>query len=397
MPVARNLISKDLHSDPYPVYRELRDHEPWAWSDGLGMWLVSRYEDVVFVDEHPEIFTAHQKNSLAERTMGLVMIRTDGDAHRRLRSSVDGPLKRRNVRQQWSAGLTSSATQLAERLAETPEFDLVKDFAAPFAAQALMTTTGLAGVTTKQVVEWSGAFIAGLANHENSPVVWERAGRARAEVGERVRQAVARVKATPDHTVISAMVHADIAEPLTDEEIATQVRLMISGGFNEPWHALATLVWQLCARVELRDRVLADPDALDAAIEETMRWLSPIGAFPRQLAVDHTAGDVTLRAGDKLLALAASANRDERKFADPDTFDIDRPDLPDHLAFSLGAHYCLGTYLAREQLRTAVPALFTSLTGLRVTRTPNLVGWMFRGPESVDMRHDVRRAKGADR
>ena len=250
-------------------------------------------------------------------------------------------------------------------------------------------------MTTEQVVEWSRAFIAGLANHDDDPAVWERAGRARAEVGELVREAVARVTAAPDHTVISAMVHAELAEPLTTEEIATQVRLMISGGFNEPWHALATLVWQLCEQPQLRDRVLADSEALDAAIEETMRWLTPVGAFPRQLAVDHTVGDVTLRAGDKLLALAASANRDDRKFAAPDAFDIDRPGLSDHLAFSLGAHYCLGTYLAREQLRTAVPALFGSLTGLRVTSTPNLVGWMFRGPESVLMRHDAQGVKGA--
>lgn len=63
MSIARSLTSKDLYADPYPVYRELRDDDPWAWSDGLGMWLVSRYEDVVFVDEHPEIFTAHQENS----------------------------------------------------------------------------------------------------------------------------------------------------------------------------------------------------------------------------------------------------------------------------------------------------------------------------------------------
>ncbi|WP_413797123.1 cytochrome P450 [Streptomyces iranensis] len=395
MPIARNLTSKDLYADPYPVYRALRDHEPWAWSDGLGMWLVSRHEDVVFVDEHPEIFTAHQENSLAERSMGLVMIRTDGDVHRRLRSAVDGPLKRRNVRRDWSAGLTSHAKELAEQLAEKPEFDLVADFAAPFAAQALMTTVGLADVRTEQVAEWSGAFIAGLANHDDDPAVWERAGRARTEVGALVHEAITRVTAAPDHTVISAMVHAEVSEPLDAEEIAAQVRLMIAGGFNEPWHALATLVWQLCERPELKDRVLADSHALDTAIEETMRWLTPVGAFPRQLAVDHTVGDVTLRAGDKLLALAASANRDERKFADPDAFTIDRPDLPDHLAFSLGAHYCLGTYLAREQLRTAVPVLLTSLPGLRVTRTPNLTGWMFRGPESVDMRHGACSRKEA--
>jgi hypothetical protein len=185
------------------------------------------------------------------------------------------------------------------------------------------------------------------------------------------------------------MVHAKLAEPLSNEEIATQVRLMLSGGFNEPWHALTTLAWQLCQQPALAGRVLCDPAAFDAAIEETMRWLSPIGALPRQLATDYTAGGVALRAGDKLLALAASANHDERKFADPDVFDLDRPNLSDHLAFSRGVHYCLGTYLTREQLRVAVPALLTGLPGLRVTAAPDMAGWMFRGPQSLPMCHDA--------
>lgn len=388
MSIAENLSGKDLHDDPYPIYRQLRNDEPWAWSDRLGLWLVSRYDDVVFVDEHPEIFTAYQENSLAERSMGLVMIRTDGDTHRRLRSAVDGPLKRRNIRQHWTKALETSSERLVAELASLTEFDLVRDFAAPFAAEALMTVVGLPGATVGQVVEWSGAFIAGLSNHEDDAAVWARAGKAYREVGDRVEEAVARVGKEPDHTVISAMAHAELDDPLSIEEIATQVRLMISGGFNEPWHALAALVWQLCEKPELAKRTLGDPAALDAAIEETVRWLSPIGAFPRQLAADHHVGGVTLRAGDKLLALAGSANHDERKFPDPDAFDIDRPNLHDHLAFSLGAHYCLGTYLAREQLRVAVPMLLRAFPALRVVEGPVMAGWMFRGPVSVPMRHD---------
>ena len=388
MSIAANLSGKDLHDDPYPTYRQLRNNEPWAWSDRLNLWLVSRYDDVVFVDEHPEIFNAHQDNSLAERTMGLVMIRTDGDAHRRLRSAVDGPLKRRNVGQHWRKTLETKSEQLVAELAHLAEFDLIRDFAAPFAAEALMAVVGLPGVTVGQVVEWSGAFIAGLSNHEDDPTVWARVRKAYGEVADRVEEAVARVKKDPDHTVISAMAHAELEDPLSIEEIATQVRLMISGGFNEPWHALATLVWQLCEKPELAKRTQGDPAALDAAIEETVRWLSPIGAFPRQLATDHHVGGVTLRAGDKLLALAASANHDERKFPDPDAFDIDRPNLNDHLAFSLGAHYCLGTYLAREQLRVAVPMLLRAFPALCVIEEPVMAGWMFRGPVSVPMRHD---------
>lgn len=389
MPIASNLTSADLYGDPYPIYRELRDHEPWAWSDRLNMWLVSRYDDVVFVDGHPEIFSAHQDGSLAERAMGLVMIRTDGDAHRRLRSAVDGPLRRRVVREHWSGELQATARRLVARLAAIPEFDLVREFATPFAAEALMMTVGLPSVSPGQAIEWSGAFIAGLSNHDDDQQAWARARQARDQVTALVKESIARVRDEPDQTVISAMVHTQLAEPLSNEEIATQVRLMISGGFNEPWHALTTLAWQLCQQPALAGRVLRDPAALDAAIEETLRWLSPIGALPRQLTTDHTAGGVTLRAGDKLLALAASANHDERKFADPDVFDPDRPNLSDHLAFSRGVHYCLGTYLAREQLRIAVPALLTGLPGLRVTAAPEMAGWMFRGPQSLPMRHDA--------
>jgi len=392
--IAENLTSKDLYNNPYPIYRELRDHEPWAWSNELKVWLVTRYDDALFVDQHPEIFTAYQDNSLAERAMGQgTLVRTDGEAHRRLRMATDGPLKRRTVRERWAEGLQSHARELVDQLIQKPEFDLVTDFAAPFAAQALVRVVGLLGVTTSQIVDWSGAFIAGLANHENDPEVWQRCEQAYSEVGELVREKIASVRAVPDHSLISAMAHANLDDPLTDEEIATQVRLIFSGGFNEPWDAIATLVWHLCDQPELRERVLTDPAALDAAFDETARWLTPTGAFPRQLAVDYTVGDVTMRAGQKLLAVASSANRDERKFASPDTFDIDRPNLQDHMGFSLGAHYCLGVYLAREQMRTAIPMLFNSLDNLRLVRQPKLVGWMFCGLQSLEMRHDTTDVK----
>ncbi|GII95202.1 cytochrome P450 [Sinosporangium siamense] len=385
MAIATRLGSDDLYRDPFPIYRRLRDDEPWAWSERLGVWLVSRYDDVVFVDEHPEIFTAHQRESLAERAMGLVMIRTDGDAHRRLRAAVDGPLKRRNVRQRWSAELLGIAGELLARIAPQGGCDLVRDFAAPFAARSLTRVIGLPEVTTEQVVEWSGAFIAGLSNHAGDPAVWRRCDRARAEVGALVAAEVG--TGGREGSVIAAMANS----PLSVEEIATQVRLMLSGGFNEPWHALTTLVWQLLRHPEIAWDVHEDSGALDAAIAETVRWLTPIGALPRQLAVDHHAGDVTLRAGDKLLALAASANHDERKFGDPEAFDPGRPGLGDHLAFSLGAHYCLGTYLAREQLRVAAPLLLTRLPGLRVAEPPEFTGWMFRGPEALQVRYDAVR------
>ncbi|MGH8940358.1 MAG: cytochrome P450, partial [Actinomycetes bacterium] len=181
---------------------------------------------------------------------------------------------------------------------------------------------------------------------------------------------------------VSAMARAHPEKPLSLEEVASNVRLMIAGGFSDARDLIATLSWLLLRHPQIRRRALAEPDVMDRAIDECVRWLSPVGAFPRQLTSDFDNGVVKLRQGEKILVLAASANRDESRFPQPERFDVDRPNLSEHVGFSLGMHYCLGTHFVREMARIAGPRVL-ALPGVRIEADPVFTGWMFRGPTAI--------------
>ena len=146
--------------------------------------------------------------------------------------------------------------------------------------------------------------------------------------------------------------------------------------------AVATLAWLLMAHPDAAERTRGDAAAFDRAFDESVRWLTPIGSYPRIVTRDVSlpSGDFTV--SDRLLVIAGAANHDEAKFPDSQRFDIDRPNLGDHLAFSTGVHYCLGAQLARGLARAAVPAIL-DLPGIRPAAAPEFYGWQFRGSLSV--------------
>jgi cytochrome P450 len=368
--------------DPAPYFASFRAQERWAWAEPMNMWLVSRYDDVVFVDENSDLFSTEIPGALLTRTLGTTMIRQEGAAHRRLRSDAAGALKRAAVMRNWGGMLAELSEQHLAPVRSRTEFDLAADFATPYTGACLRDALGLDGVDPEDIHRWSDAFIGGLTNNTDDAAVWERAAVALAEVNEAVACAVDRVRAAPDTSIVSAMANGKADPPLATTEIASNVALMIAGGFNDARDAIATLPWLLLTHPEVATRVAEDADAFERAIDESVRWLTPVGSYPRILTDDFTSPAADLKAGDRVLVLAASANWDETRFPEPRRFDIDRPNLEEHLGFSIGVHFCLGSQLVRAMLREAVPALM-ALPGLRPAGEPEFHGWQFRGPLTV--------------
>ncbi|MGQ4600900.1 cytochrome P450 [Nocardia sp. R6R-6] len=376
-----------MMADPFPYFAGLRSNQRWTWSETMRMWLVSRFDDVVYVDSHPEIFSTEIPGALLTRTIGQTMIRSEGERHRRVRSAGDEPLKRRSIQRAWPEVIRELAQHYIEPLRDRDQADLAADFANDYTGACLREVLGLLDATPEDIRNWSDAYIQGFINNNDDPQVWATAERARAENTEAVRLAVERVRKQPDATVVSAMAHAHPENPLSLEEIAANIRLMIAGGFNDARDAVATLPWLLMTHPEIRQRTREDSAAFERAIDESVRWLTPVGSYPRVVIQDYSGPAADLKVGDTVLVLAASANYDERKFADPSTFDIDRPGLEDHLGFSVGAHFCLGSHLVRAMMRAAVP-LILDLPGIRPAGTPQFVGWQFRGPVTVPVLFD---------
>ncbi|MEU6223522.1 cytochrome P450 [Streptomyces sp. NPDC047042] len=375
----------ELRRDPYPAYAELRRTAPLAWVPSVGRHLLTRYEDIVRAEKLPEVFSSREEGSLLLRTVGPNLLREDDPVHRRLRAAAEPPTRPRQVRDLWAASFERTAHELLDRLEGRGEADLIADFAEPLAAANLALVLGLRTASAHDIADWSRAMMAANGNYADEPGIWLRAERATRAIEDAVAEAVDAVRDTPDGSVISSMVHA--ADPVSRAEIQNNVKVVIGGGVNEPRDVFGVGAWALLRRPEVLERVLKDPAVWKRVFEETARWISPIGMYPRQLAQDYEIAGVNLPAGSRVALVIASGNRDESVFERADEFDPDRPHRP-HLAFGGGPHFCMGAWVARHEVSAiAWPLVFSRLKGLRLAEnTPDrLDGWVFRGLTSLNV------------
>jgi cytochrome P450 len=369
---------EELSRDPYPAYRRLRDEGACVWLDAANRYVVPRWEDVVALDERPEI-TAREDPSLMTRAMGRTMLRVDGEEHARLRAPAQAPLRFRGFAERWGDMLAREADALLAPLRDRGHMDVLREFAGPFAARTLKLLLGLHAARDEDLEFASQAFIDGIGNYADDEETWARCERANRLVDEAITADWDRAE---DGTVLRALVDAG---SLSDAEVRANVKLFISGGLNEPRDVIATALHALLADPEQEALAREDPENLAKATEESLRWTSPIGMFPRVVQADTELGGVPLAAGTRIGVLIASANRDERHWEDPDRFDLRRATVK-HLAFSRGPHVCPGAYVSRQQVaRAALPALL-DLPGVRLA-TANVPyrGWVFRGPARLDI------------
>jgi cytochrome P450 len=369
---------KELSRDPYPVYRRLREEGACVWLDAANRYVVPRWEDVVGLDELPGI-TAREEPSLMTRAMGRTMLRTDGEEHARLRAPAHAPLRIRGFAERWGDMLGREAHDLLAPLRDRGHMDVLRDFAGPFAARTLKLLLGLHAARDEDLEFASQAFIDGVGNYADDAETWQRCERANRLIDEAITADWARAE---DGTVLRALIDAGT---LAEEEVRANVKLFISGGLNEPRDVIATTLHALLADPEQEALAREDPDNLAKATEESLRWMSPIGMFPRVVHDDTELGGVDLPTGTRIGVLIASANRDERHWEDPDRFDLRRATVR-HLAFSRGPHVCPGAYLARQQITDAALPALLALPGLRLTTTGvRYQGWVFRGPARLDV------------
>jgi cytochrome P450 len=378
----------ELNLNPYPIYHELRE-QGVVWIEALGRWMVTRWNDVSTVETERECFSANETNSNLTRIIGHQMLRSDGAVHKRLRTAAQDPMRPGAVELRGPS-FQRIADGLVEELVESGEGDLIAGFAAPFAALCLAEVIGLTNVTARDVESWSQAIMAGSSNYADDRDVWALADAAMSEIDRAIDGALA--DGAPPGSILQAMVESGGAgRPLTLEEIRANIKVIIGGGFNEPRDAIGTALWGLLSHPSQLAAVGSDGGLWAQAVEETLRWVSPIGVAPREVLRPVRLAETEFEPGARVLVNFASANRDERHWERPDDFDILRPKTR-NLAFGMGHHYCLGVWMSRAQVgNVALPTLVRRLPGLRLDldRPPVIRGWVFRGPVELTARWDA--------
>lgn len=373
----------DLVVDPYPVFERLRREAPVAWIPFLNRFFVSRFADCFFVETHNELFVP-QTNSLVRESIGVSMISKGDPEHARERSAIAAAVKARTVNEVWQPVFQANADRFVAGLKEVgPGVDLDSQFAVPFSAANLGALLGLINSDWTDINRWSKQFIAGSGNLAGDPEVWLSNGLANDEVNDAIDELVPYYLAHPDSSMLSSLLSAPVKLPI--EVIRANMKLAISGGFNEPEHVITSGLWSLDTHPETHARVRADESLFAALFNEVIRWRSPINLLNREAAVDVEIDGVHVAAGTLVGLLIGSANRDERQYDHPEDFDIFRKRRP-HLGFGVGIHLCAGSWAAKVEVAdVAWPTLYRELPGLHIVEPETIPfsGFAFRGLPTV--------------
>jgi cytochrome P450 len=390
MTVGEQITLEELERDPYPIYERLREEEPVSWVPAVQLWLVTRYEDVRAVDLMPEVFTAATDPSTLNRTMGVNMLGSEGPDQQRIRRVVEPPFRPRDVEERTKGMIPALANELIDGFESHGECDLFREFADPMSVRSLRFMLGLDEVAWEDLLRWNGGLMPGLANFEGDPEKQAPADEASSALSAVIERVLDGLETEPDGSALSAMLHHDQdGDRMSRDEIVANTKLMLSGGLQEPRDLIALVVLALGWHPGQLDEVRADRRMIKAAVEETLRWAGPVGTSTRQTTQPTELAGVELEQGTLIGAVLSSANRDPRRFSDPDRFDIHRKEGA-HLAFAVGNHFCLGAWFGRHLARVSLEIILDRMPNLRLDpdRPATLGGWEFRAPDSTWVRWD---------
>ena len=388
MTIGDTVTLEQLERDPYPVYAQLRDEEPVSFVPAVGLWLVTRHDDVKHVATHPETFTAATDPSTLNRTMGRNMLGMEGPEQQWIRAITEAPFRPRDVEERTQGMIPRLAGELIASFADRGQVDLFREYADPMSVRSLCFMLGLDEVAWQDILRWNQGLMPGLANFEGDPAKQAPADDAAAALHAAIGDVLDRLSREPDGSVLSWMLHhEEDGRRMSREQIVANTTLMLSGGLQEPRDVIALTLWALLSNPSQLDEVRGDRSLVKAAVEETLRWSGPVGTATRQTTTDIELAGTSLEGGALIAAVLSSANRDPRRWTDPDRFDIHRKEGA-HLAFSAGTHFCLGAWFGRHLARVTLDLALDRLPALELVpeRPVTLSGWEFRAPDSLWVR-----------
>lgn len=375
-----------LEADPDPILAELRASNPVAFVPALDMWLVTRWDDVAAMEASPEVFSAATEPSFLARALGRNMLTMDPPEHSRLSDIFKPPFLSSGRSGPFVADELAS---LADRLLDAVDpagFDVMADYAQPLSAGSLAIVLGLDHHGLDTMWRWCEGLCADIANFENDPELTKQAEAVKSELSDAISDRIAQADAG-DHSAIARFVQSGA----TPAEIVNNVRLMISGGINEPLDGIGLVSWVLLTRPELRSRVGEEPAKLRRLIEEVFRVYTPVGTVTRQTTRAVELGGVEIPEGQLVAGVLRSINLDEDHWTNPTEIDLERRE-GSHAAFALGAHRCLGEWLGRQEVKVGVERLFARFPNLQLDPGADpveLTGFEFRGPKAVHVVHQA--------
>lgn len=348
---------------PLEHYAWMRANAPVYWDPHGEIWGVNLYEDVMHVSKTPQVFSSAKGSRPDSWTPSSINM--DDPEHKRRRGLVNRGFTPGRLAAHESR-VREICDWLIDSVCERGECEFVREIAAPLPLIMIGDMLGMPKEDFETLLRWSETMLQATSSTASQAEL-EAATQAGGEYFEYIMGAMAARKENPTDDLVSLLVHGEIdGERLTDEEIAHESLLILVGGDETTRHVITESALALIQHPDQRRKLLEDRSRLKVAVEEFLRWVSPIKNMNRTATQDTELRGQKIREGDRLLLLYQSANRDERAFASPDVFDVERQPN-DHVAFGgYGAHHCLGASLARLELRVMFDRLLDRLPDLEL-------------------------------
>ena len=385
-PSDEQITIEELTRDPYPVYRRLRAEAPVLRVKSVGRTFLTKAADTKYVKDNADLFSSDDPNTPMRRAfLAHTLMRKDHDEHRAERMAMLPALMPKAIGSDWAPLYTTLCERYLARLPRGETVDLFSALAGPIAARILAEVMGLPDASDADMQRWSQILIDGAGNFGWTPGPFEASDAANAEMDECIIANMERVRAAPDASALSVMVHAK--NPIEASQIISNVKIAIGGGINEPRDALLTIVFGLLTHPDQLEAVRSG-DKWGDAFEEGVRWVAPIQASSRLVTEDVVIRDCLIPKGDTVMTIQASANRDEELVEDGEHFNALRP-YNHHQACGSGPHHCAGANLSRRTVGAIMlPILFERFPNMRLP-DPAAVEWRgfgFRGPVVMPVR-----------
>jgi cytochrome P450 len=408
-------FSPTWRDDPYPKYRELRDHAPVHYSPEAKVWCVSRYEDVLAVLKSHDAFSSRammtqlmmsgQEDGPPVTLRSLLfaakllmsarinpfrfpkvpsLIASDGERHAELRAIVNRGFTPRQI-SAWEKRAREIVAECMRSFGDG--FDVVEGLAVPLPVTVIAEMLGIEPERRRDFKRWSDVVIHNASGGGRAdpfgPVVLD----ALAEMSRYVVGIARERQRRPADDLISLLVSGESGERLQPIALVQFVTLLLVAGNETTTNLIGNATSALLDHPEQLARVAADPALIPSLIEEVLRYDAPIQLVFRNALADVQIGGVTIPEGATVAPLIGSANRDERRFPDPDRFEVAR-NPQGHLGFGFGTHFCLGASLARLEARVALEALVPELVDMRRAepRAPHIDSFLVRGPSRLPLR-----------
>jgi len=377
-----DLLSHEALQNPHPVFAWLRENDPVHWSERHHSWIVTRYDDVAELFFRPEISSdrvrpliGKSKRATPESDellsmIGEWMVVTDPPAHTRLRQLVTPAFRPARIAL-LETQIHAISDSLIDAFISSGDTDFIKHIAFQLPAAVISDLLGAPYADRDLFKTWSDdlALIAFGAGADIRDDRYARSRVALDGMSHYFQTLIEQRRLAPREDLISTLVHSEhnLERPLSDNEIKSMCALILFAGHETTTNLIASFIATIIPRKDQYDRLVADPSLTKSAIEEVLRFDGSIKILHRWVLKDFVLQNQKIRQGDRVLFCLSSANRDPRKFSNPESVDIGRHPNP-HLAFGKGIHTCIGAQLSRIEARIALEKVIVRLPNIKLVK-----------------------------